>query len=61
MTDHKAEAEYNRQFNPSHSEDVGSSKTLRKFVDKKLVGKGGKPLSGFKTMKELMAIRAKVN
>ena len=61
MTDQEAEAEYNRQFNPSHSEDVGSSKTLRKFVDNKLIEKGGKPLKGFKKLRELMAIRSKVN
>lgn len=43
-----------------NTEDVGSVKKMREFVNRLLVKEGYKKLKGWKSMRELMAIKAKL-
>jgi len=40
-----------------NTQDCGSVKTMRKLVNDKLKMKGYKPLKGYKSMKQLIAIK----
>ena len=51
--------EYNQTMG-LNTQDLGSVKLLRAFVNERLKEKGYKKLKGYKTMKELIAIKLKL-
>lgn len=53
------EQEYRRVMGLD-TQDIGSVKTLRAWVDENLVKCGYRKLRGWRSMKELIAIKAKV-